>query len=882
MAIASGTRFGSYEIRALIGVGGMGEVYRAHDASLKRDVALKVLGDHFADANAVARLQREAEILASLNHSSVAHIYGLERSEGRTALVMELVDGPTLADRIGNGPLPTSEALAVAEQIASALEAAHERGIVHRDLKPANVKLKSDGTVKLLDFGIAKALGVGGFQAQASSAPTATEIGTVLGTAPYMSPEQARGSAVDKRADIWAFGCVLYEMLTGRTAFLGDDTASTLARVLEREPDMRLLPAGISAAARRTLELCLQKDVKQRLRDMGDARLSLAGKFAPAAPPTPPTWLRWMPIAAALLIGALGIGAYLRSPGGSTAPRSSPLVTRFVVTPPASAPLANLGGFDLAISPDGRRLAWLGRNADEDSVALYVRELDAVEPTMLRGTEVVSPSPNVNPFFSRDGKSIGFAHPDGSVMRARLDGTLPQEMFDSDLYFGATWITDDAVVVSTGARLELVSAAGAGTPQALTSEEPNVFVAAPSPLPGGKAVLFMSRDGAVPRVALLDLETREQKILIEGGQRPVYASTGHIVFARNATLMAVPFDAVAHAVTGEPVELIRGLRFETNNSPDYVLSSNGTLAYVPGREQRRWRGALVWVDRAGTVVGRAVAQSLDGPDDPRLSPDGARLAVTTGAVGEGRLWIYDLRGRPPIPLTAEAGLGVPIWSPDGRQIAFTSFNTVDWLISAIDANGSGTPRPIASAMGLPQDWSAGGDLLFVSARDIRAVRAVGGDARNLVSTEASEFDAAVSPDGRLLAYVSDRTGRTEVWVQTYDDSAAVPVRISTEGGYEPRWSADGKELFYRQGRSLLSVAVDVATGAQAVFGAPTMLFSGPFYGEPTPSSHSYDVARDGRFLMIQTEEAAAERDESASIVVVQNWFEELKQRVPAQ
>jgi Tol biopolymer transport system component len=877
MAVAPGTRFGSYEVAALVGVGGMGEVYRARDQTLKRDVALKLLPEELTDASNLARLRREAEILASLNHANVAQIYGLESSGGRTALVMELIDGPTLAERIAQGPLQPNEALAIAVQLASALEAAHEQGIVHRDLKPANIKVKAGGTVKVIDFGIAKALGTAtGTQGKTSTAMT--EVGSVLGTAPYMSPEQARGNAVDKRADIWAFGCVLYEMLTGRPAFLGDDATSTLARVLERDPDMQRLPRELPAAVRRTLELCLQKDPAQRLRDIGDARLALEGKFAATDPPPQPVRRYTLPAAAVLLVGAVSAGIYVATLARPAASAPPALVTRFVITPSATAPLSNLGGFDFAISNDGRRLAYLGQNAEKNGVALYVREIDALEPMLLPGTEVLNPSPNVNPFFSPDGKSIGFAAPDGSVIRARVDGAPPQKVFQSELIFGAAWLTDEAAIVATGARLERIALDGAVEP--LTSEVENQFVAAPSLLPDGKAVLFMSRDGLVPRVALLDLETREQKILIEGGQRPLYATSGHIVFARDATLMAAPFDATRRVVTGEPVTVLEGLRGETNASPDFALSANGTLAYVAAPSKERWRGPLVWVDRSGQVVARATAESLDEPEDPRLSPDGMRVVVTVGAVGEGRLWIHDLRGRPPIPLTERAPVGAAVWSPDGRELAFTDFNPTVWPIYTVSAGAGSLAQRLPSAAGVTQDWSTTGEVLFVAVRDIRGAPVAGGPARDVIATAANEFDAALAPNGRWLAYVSDRTGQAEVWVQSYPDAVTAPVRVSASGGYEPRWSADGRELFFRQGDSMYAAAV--ADEQDLVFEVPQLLFSGRFFDAPSPESSSYDVAPDGRFLMIQIEETSDANDEPASIVVVQNWLEELKQRVPTK
>ena len=880
MSFSAGTHFGTYQVTGLIGVGGMGEVYRATDTSLGREVAIKVLPDSFAaDADRTARFEREAKTLASLNHTNIGQIFGLERRDGTTALVMELVEGPTLAHRLMQGPIPVDEALSIATQIADALEAAHALGIVHRDLKPANIKLRPDGTVKVLDFGIAKTLNPRAISGPPPlTTPAMTEAGIVLGTAAYMSPEQARGKPVDQRADIWAFACVLYEMLTGRPAFGAEEVTATLARVLERDPDMQLLPAELSAAVRRTLELCLQKDVKDRLRHIGDARLALEGRFAVPAPVARarPIWPRALPAAAALVIAAFGTGAYvaLRAP---TAVATLPLpVTRFVITPSSTAPLSELNGHDFALSPDGQRLAYLGQNAAKNGVALYVRELEALEPRLLPGTEVLNPTQNVNPFFSPDGKSIGFAAPDGSVIRARVDGAPALKMFHSQPYYGATWIADDMVVVATDGGLVRVSADGTGTPEPLT-EGANQFVASPSVLPGGGAVLFMSRgESNVPRVALLDLETREQKILIEGGAKPVYASTGHIVFARGATLMAAPFDAAEGVLTGEHVALLQGLRQNGNDAPDFALSATGTLAYVPGGNEAPSSGALVWVDRTGAVVEPTVPESLDRPHDPRLSPDGMSVAVTIGPFTAGRLWIYDLRGRPPVPLAATEG-GVAVWSPDGREIAFTAYNA-NWPIYTVSSNGSGVAQRMSASPGYAQDWSSG-ELLFVSSGDIRAAPAAGGEARDVIATGYNEFDAALSPDGHWLAYVSDRTGQPEVWVQGYPEG--VLNRISSSGGYEPRWSANGRELFYLSGSSMYAVAVKTGA-AEFSFDTPVLLFSGSFFGEPRAEVRSYDVAPDGRFLMIQREDAVGANDTPASIVIVQNWFEELKRLVPTE
>ena len=888
MSLSPGTRFGHYEVTALIGVGGMGEVYRATDTSLKRQVALKVLPDSFvSDANRLARLQREAELLAALNHPNVAHIYGLERSGETSALVMELIDGTTLAQRIQRGALPQKEALDVALQIAAALEAAHERGIVHRDLKPANVTLKADGVVKVLDFGIAKALDARatGSQPAELTAPAMTESGAVLGTAAYMAPEQARGLPVDRRVDVWAFGCVLYEMLTGTAAFLGEDVTTTLARVLERDPDLTKLPAGVAPAVRRTLELCLRKDPKERVHDIADVRLALQGAFADTeTQPKPALWRRAWPAAAALVLGVLLASAFLASRGTPSAPVAAapPLpVSRFVITPPASAPLASLTGLDLAISPDGKRLVYYAQQPATGNVELYVRQLDELEAHAIPGTEV-APAGTSNPFFSPDGRSIGYWSPAQGIVRVSIDGKPAMKMFDSPspAFVGAAWASDNTIIYSSALRLLRGSASGSGTPEPLTPEigGPNSFIAGPVLLPGGRAVLLHNVDGAAERITAFDLDTGQEKTLVESGASPSYVDTGHIVFVRGTTLMAVPFNAAELAVTGEAVALVSGVRHPAvREAADYALSATGTLAYVPASGDTAPGAAIVWVDRTGKVVGRAVSDLVNAPRDPRLSPDGKRLLLVTGQVGD--LWSYDLGGRPPIPL-ARSDNGFPVWSPDGKQVAFAA-NQGFSGIQALPADGSVlTPRSLGVQNAVPAVWSGAGELIVLfgaSSPDIGAVTlAAPGEIRTLVGSDFLEFDPALSPNGRWLAYVSNRTGSVEIWVQAYPDG--VPIRLSSNGGFEPQWSLDGRELFYWQGTAMMAVSVETAT-PELSFGTPARLFSGNYLILPSPFERSYDVARDGRFLMIEPtpNEAGAT---AASIVVVQNWIEELKQRVP--
>jgi Tol biopolymer transport system component len=905
MSELRGTRLGPYEIGALIGVGGMGEVYRATDTNLKRDVALKVLPQSLVtDANRLARLQREAEVLAALNHHNVAQIYGLERSDGRTALVMELIEGPTLAERIAQGALPPNEALNVALQIVSALEAAHERGIVHRDLKPANIKVKPDGTIKVLDFGIAKALdarAISGPQPPSLTTPSMTEAGVVLGTAAYMSPEQARGKPVDRRADVWAFGCVLYEMLTGKRAFEGEDMTTTLARVLEREPDMRKLPSALPPAVRDTLALCLQKDPKKRLRDIGDVRLALEGELVHASA-SRPLWRRVLPTAAAVALGAVLAGMLValvvRQPEPVAERQAAVPVTRFVITPEPSAPLANLGGYDVMISPDGQRIAYFGRNPQNNNVALYVREIDGLDARLVPGTElanVVGGGGNMNPFFSADSRSIGFLSPDRGVIRVSLDGGPPIKIVDapSPAFLGAMWAADDTIVYSAGRSLHRASAGGGGVPERLSDEIPEGFVASPVMLPGGRAVMYGLVEGGAERVAVFDLDAREQKIIVENGQNAFYSDTGHVVFARGTTIMAAPFDASELEVTGDAVAMIENVRHPgPTSAADFALSASGTLVYVPSSGDTTVRAAVVWVDRTGKVLGRAIDELLDNPRDPALSPDGTRLALTTGPPQQGDLWSYDLRGRPPIRLAVADEDRGAVWSPDSRQVVFSIFGSGEPPnLHTVLADGSMlTPRPLRAQdmFAFARSWSAAGELFLIVpaansgnllAANIVVVPITGDEPpREIVATEYQEIDPALSPDGRWLAYASNRTGRSEIWLQGYPEGVA--VRVSRDGGFEPRWSADGRELFYLQGDAVMAVAVESV--GELSFSAPERLFTGPYVMNQGAGFVSYDVARDGRFLMIELPGGSAANAPSQGIVVVQNWTQELEQRVPGR
>jgi serine/threonine-protein kinase len=660
---------------------------------------------------------------------------------------------------------------------------------------------------------------------------------------------------------------------------------------------------------RSALELCLQKDPKKRVRDIGDVRLALEGELAHAPPASSrPLWRRALPIAASVAIGAVLAGALIailvtrpkpvvERQNGPPAP-----VTRFVITPEPSAPLANLGGNDVMISPDGQRIAYFSRNPVNNNIALYVREIDGLEARLVPGTELANvPSGfggNMNPFFSADSRSIGLLSPDRGVIRVSLDGGPPVKITDAPpTFLGATWSADDTIVYSAGRSLARTSAGGGGVPERLTEDNPDAYVASPVVLPGGRAVMYgLVGNGAngAERVAVFDLDTHKQKILIENGQNAFYSPTGHVVFARGTTIMAAPFSASELAVTGEPVAMIENVRHPAPlTAADFALSASGTLVYVPGTGETTLRSAVVWVDRAGKPLGRAIDEPVDNPRDPALSPDGTRLALTIGPGGQGELWSYDLRGRPPIRLAVGNESRAAVWSPDSRQVAFTigaRTSAAPPNLYTVLADGSMlTPRPLRAegVVAMARAWSAAGELFLIigtqerpnfnQSPDIAVLPVTGeGPPLKVVATDYAEMDPALSPDGRWLAYASNRTGRLEVWVQRYPEGVA--VRVSRDGGFEPHWSGDGRELYYLQGDAVL--AVTVQTADELSFSAPTKLFSGPYLMNPAAVFRSYDVARDGRFLMLEAPGGAAASASSVGIVVVQNFTHELERRVP--
>jgi Tol biopolymer transport system component len=875
----------------------MGEVYRARDAKLNRDVALKVLPEVFAvDPDRLARFKREAQVLALLNHPNIAAIYGFEDSNPSPgsgqpavqALVLELVEGPTLADRIAQGTVPLDEALPIARQIADALEAAHEQGIVHRDLKPANIKLRPDGTVKVLDFGLAKALcqdGSGSVAPPLSHSPTITSpalmtgMGVFLGTAAYMSPEQARGKTVDKRADIWAFGCVLFEMLASRRAFApGDDeVADVLAAVLKTDPDWRALPTATPTAIRRLLRRCLAKDPRERLHDIADARLEIRdtgpGDEESATTSRAGHRLAWSFVAALALL-SLALASWLVRP--VQAPSGPELVFRSVILPPSGN--VNLAASEartgrprftrgLALSPDGGRLALVAPGAD-GRLVLYVHSLDGAGVRALAGTEGAS-----SPFWSPDGRHIAFVA-ERKLKRIEAAGGPVVTLHDGTRDFSTgTWNRDSVILFAGDSAINRVSAAG-GDASPVTSRDPSSEAPHDAPffLPDGRRFLysvglFGSTTGGTVYVGSLDSPERVK--LVEGGFLPAYAD-GFLLFVRDDTLMAQRFDAERLELAGEPIPLAERLLIggAPSTSGIYAVSQSGVLVYQAGLVAK---SELVWLDRTGRELGTFA--------EPRafsyvqLSPDQRHVAVSVqdDATRTRDLWLYDTTRGARTRLTSEPSDDFSaVWSPSGDRLAFAGRRAADrgLIVYETGASGSGERRLLdRNGVEIPTSWSPDGRFLLFQTPSPGAdimVASLGADAQvsPFANTRFTEGSAQFSPDGRWVVYSSNETGRTEVYVAPFQRPGP-RVPISTDGGGSPRWNHDGRGLFYIRADNTL-IAVDVSTGESAVaVGATRVLFQAEFHGTAFP----YAVAADGRFVVNRSVDDAT----PPPITLVVNW-----------
>jgi dipeptidyl aminopeptidase/acylaminoacyl peptidase len=899
MPLIVGSKLGPYEIVAPLGVGGMGEVYRARDTRLGREVAIKVLPVDLAhDEDRLARFRREAQVLGSLNHPHIAAIYGLEESNGITALVLELVEGPTLADRVAQGAIPLDETLPVARQIAEALESAHDRGIIHRDLKPANIKLTPDGSAKVLDFGLAKALETEAAPQSGTMSPTlslhATHAGVILGTAAYMSPEQARGRAVDKRTDIWAFGCVLYEMLTGRRLFEGEDASETMAFVITREPDWKALPPSTPASIRKLLRRCLERNRAKRLADIADAKLEIDEAIAepqtaqgaavaiPAGAPARGT-LAWVSTAA--LLAGLAIAAVAAWMLGVWTPR--PLqVMRFAVLPPSGeALITTIPDRPLAITPDGKHIVFMSESG------LLARPIDRVNATRL-----VAGTAGRNPFMSADSKSVGFFTV-AELRRIALSGGPQLSVTKvSAPPRGASWGSDDKIVYATAAAttgLLRVPASGGAT-EVLTKPDRSrgeIDHVLPSILPNGRGVLFtIITVGSIAenaQIAVLDFRSGAYKVLIAGGSQPEFVDDGFLVYATSGTLRAIRFDQNRMETLGDSVPVVEGVGGFTSGAAAFSVSRTGTLIYGPasatGFSAAR---VLVWVDRQGRE------EFLSAPPrlyfTVRLSPDGSRVAVDIRDQ-ENDIWIWHNAPNTLTRLTREPTNDVfPVWM-DNRRVAYSSPRDGAQNLYAQLADGTGAVERLStSPLGqfatsatpdgrqlviLQQSPQSGNDLALVTVGD-------NSPPTPLVQTAAADGPAEISPDGRWLAYESEESGQYQIYVRPFPDVNSSRAQISPSGGRKPLWARNSPELFYQDLEgTMTSVAVD--TRKAFSFGTPVKLFKGSYFSGV--QARGYDVSLDGkRFLMIKNA-SRPEADPSAtaqpSMIAVVNWFAELRQKL---
>ncbi len=870
MPLAPGTRIGPYEVVEMLGAGGMGEVYRARDPRLNRDVALKVLpGILSEDPTRMQRFEREAQLLASLNHPNIATLHGVEDSEGGRALVMELVEGGTLADRTAAGPLPVDEALAYARQIADALEAAHDKGIIHRDLKPANVKVTPDGKVKVLDFGLAKALADEPAHSSVANSPTmslaATRVGMILGTAAYMSPEQAKGKSADRRADIWSFGVVVAEMLSGRQMYSGETAAETLAHVITKDP---VIPPDVPTRVAALLRRCLEKDPRRRLQAIGEARLMLEDSWGGSPEPRPASIL--MPAAlAATLIAFLAL-AYIHF-------REQPpvaLTTRFHVLPPDKSRNLDFP----TISPNGRKLAFV--SAVDGKRLLWIRPLDSLDAEPLAGTDEAG-----FPFWSPDSRFVGF-FASGKLKKVDVTGGPPQTLCDAaNPPRGGAWNRDGVILFAAANRgaLMRVSSSG-GIPSVATAFDPKTEVSHrwPHYLPGGKQFLYSmtaqkNDDSAVLLGSLDDSPTStvRRRVLL-GGTMAMW-SAGHLVFSRDGTLMAQPFDLRALQLTGEPFPVAQriGMIAGMGGYSAFSTSPDGTLAYRLG-------GAgvsqLAWFDRTGKEldqVGRP-----DNHASPRLSPDGKRVAITrTDPTGD--IWLLELGRDAATRFTFHPQVDmVSVWSPDGSRIAFSSNRSGTQDLYMKPANGAGEDElllktPFGKFIG---DWSPDGRHLVYSVLaektgvDLWALPVDG--ARTpfpVVQTEGDQNLSQFSPDGRWLTYQSTESGQVQIFAQAFP-KAAGKFQVSTGGGYRPRWSRNGREIFYMNMERKL-MAVDVkATATTFEAGRPKELFQTRAVTGP-PFIHSFDVSADGQRFLINTN---PDMGSPTPMTVVINWAAQKK------
>jgi serine/threonine protein kinase/Tol biopolymer transport system component len=883
VALTPGARLGIYEITSHIGEGGMGQVYRARDTKLDRDVAIKILPDVFAhDSDRLARFQREARTLASLNHPNIAIVHGLEQAGDVQALVMELVEGDDLSQVIARGPIPLDEALPIAKQIAEALEGAHEHGIIHRDLKPANIKVRSDGTVKVLDFGLAKAtVPIGAASASVSMSPTITtpamtHAGIVLGTAAYMSPEQARGRAVDKRSDVWAFGAVLFEMLTSGRAFPGEDVTDVIVSVISKEPDWTALPASTPVSVRLLLRRCLDKDPKRRLRDIGEARVALESSFETPAPLTKAATSVstsrarqiWMPAfaIAAVLAAVLAIPTvrHLRE----TPPTAPPETRTDIITPVTSDPAS------FALSPDGRQIVFVA--SVDGAPRLWLRLLTSTTAQPLAGTEGAAA-----PFWSPDSRSVAFQG-GNALKRIDLAGGPPRNLGPSTSGGGGTWNANGVIVFAANGASGLTRVADTGgISVAVTTLGPRqASHRFPHFLPDGRRFLFLVTGVSdTAGIYLGAIDASAPMRLTEANSSASYLPAGWLLWVRGGALAAQRLDVERKVLTGSPVTLAERVTVDSLGRSAISAAPTGLVAYRTGADNQR---QLRWVDRSGISRGTVGDPDAAGLVDPRVSPDGRRVAVTRVVQGNSDLWIMD--GTRTRRMTFDPSFErSPVWSPDGTRMVFHSARIGPGDLYQKLASGVEEPLVMSGQRKTATSWSSDGRfVLYHSADqtnniDLWVVPMTGDRTPSvLLKTPFREGYGTFSPDGRWIAYQSDESGRPEIYVRPFvapGDRVPVaaptgsPSLVSTAGGIHPVWRPDGKELYYLDPTSTIMAAPIAVTGSTLEPGSPVRLFTARIVGGGLDSAQrrQYDVAPDGRFLINTV------LDDAAPITLLQNW-----------
>jgi len=940
MPFSSGVRLGSYEITAPLGSGGMGDVYRARDTRLGRDVALKILPEAFAtDPDRLARFQREAQLLAALNHPNIAAIYGLEESNGTRALVLELVDGPTLADRLAHGPVPLDEALPIANQIAEALEAAHGQGIIHRDLKPANIKLKARGapppraedgllepglssadfadcTVKVLDFGLAKLLesdaaasgrtstGAALTYSPTITTPAMTMAGMILGTAAYMSPEQARGRMLDRRTDVWAFGCVLFEMLSGKRPFDGEDIPETIGAIIHKEPDWTALPGSTPPVIVNTIKRCLTKDQRQRIRDVGDVQLALDGAFETSVPSASVSSATARGIsrtalwvgAAAITAAAVAFALATWAPWKTTTPAA---VLRLEVELGADVSVSADAGPAIALSPDGKTMAFATGNTRATSL-LYVRRLDQLRATPLAGTEGAR-----GPFFSPDGQWIGFFTPGttGKLKKVAVTGGAIVTLCDVTADRGASWIDPNVIVfagISQDALYRVPS--GGGTPERLTTlSGRDVTHRWPQMLPGGKAVLYTRHTNLTgfndAEVVVQPLPGGAAKVIQRGAFAGRYLPSGHVVYIRDRTLFAAPFDLNRLELTGTPVPAVEGLAARSNiGSAQFAVDAKGTLVYLP-------TGAagndvpLQWMDGNGRITPLRTT-SVDW-SNVSVAPDGRHIAMDISDGRQTDVYVYDSERDTPTRLTFGPGDSEkPVWSPDGRRIAFSATRSEKSGLNLYwqRADGTGDVQRLTDSTFNQGAWSFhpsgkflafhqltppnGDDILLVPIEGDEASGWKPGKAVPFMANPYSERAPMFSPDGRWLAYQSQESGRDEVYVTRFPDKSS-KWQISSGGGNTPTWSRSRNELYFANVNFQIMVAPYTVEGDAFIAEKPRLWSDKPFVPrQRTGPNRSFDLHPDGnRFAMAAVLDTRAEVKQD-KVIFVFNFFDELRRIAP--